>query len=390
MMSHVGEWFRFVDRGPHIYAATYDNPETSKAFAEFKEDDSEHLRLLFCIDMLNEGIHVENIDGVILLRPTVSPIIYLQQIGRSLSAGRKDKNPIIFDIVNNFDSLYTIDSLQKEVEEAFFSFSTTYEYREHFKEQFRIFDEIRDCRELFTQLSRNLSASWEFYYIAAMEYYQKNGHLRVPKSHVTDSGLTLGMWIQTQRRVKAGKIPGNLSKEQKLRLDAIGMEWENGSDRKWNRAYMALRQYKEEYGNVDVNIRYVTPDGFALGKWVSNIRSKFTRGEYEIQISSGERCAKNADNSKKLLTIEQIEQLDALGMIWNKHQTRWEQNFLEAEKYWKEHGHLDVPSRYVTQQGITLGIWIDNQRNIALGKKVGAAPLSEKQKIRLSQIGMRW
>lgn len=48
--------------------------------------------------MLNEGIHVDDVDGVILLRPTVSPIIYKQQIGRALAAG-KEKNAVIFDIV---------------------------------------------------------------------------------------------------------------------------------------------------------------------------------------------------------------------------------------------------------------------------------------------------
>lgn len=62
--------------------------------------------------MLNEGIHVDDVDGVILLRPTVSPIIYLQQIGRALSAG-SEKTPVIFDLVNNFDSLYCIDCLKK-------------------------------------------------------------------------------------------------------------------------------------------------------------------------------------------------------------------------------------------------------------------------------------
>ena len=62
--------------------------------------------------MLNEGVHVDDVDGVILLRPTVSPIIYLQQIGRALSAGSR-KTPVIFDLVNNFDSLYCIDSLKK-------------------------------------------------------------------------------------------------------------------------------------------------------------------------------------------------------------------------------------------------------------------------------------
>jgi len=103
MISHTKEWFRYVDDAPHVYSVYYDNPETSQAFRGFKEDRSEHLKLLFCIDMLNEGVHVDGVAGVILLRPTVSPILYLQQIGRGLSAGRgEEEQPIIFDIVNNY------------------------------------------------------------------------------------------------------------------------------------------------------------------------------------------------------------------------------------------------------------------------------------------------
>lgn len=68
--------------------------------------------------MLNEGIHVDDVDGVILLRPTVSPIIYLQQIGRALSAGNKNQ-PVIFDMVNNFDSLYCIDCLKTRCRKPF-------------------------------------------------------------------------------------------------------------------------------------------------------------------------------------------------------------------------------------------------------------------------------
>ena len=107
MIERVPGWFGGIDNNPHVYSAYSDDSATSKAFAEFKADKSEHLKLLFCIDMLNEGVHVEKIDGVILFRPTVSPIIYKQQIGRALSAS-KDKEPIIFDIVNNIDNLYSI------------------------------------------------------------------------------------------------------------------------------------------------------------------------------------------------------------------------------------------------------------------------------------------
>ena len=37
--------------------------EASKEFAAFKADEGNHLKLLFCIDMLNEGVHVEGISG---------------------------------------------------------------------------------------------------------------------------------------------------------------------------------------------------------------------------------------------------------------------------------------------------------------------------------------
>lgn len=48
-----------MDSNPHIYSAYSDNPETSRAFAAFKADNSGHLKLLYCIDMLNEGIQVD-------------------------------------------------------------------------------------------------------------------------------------------------------------------------------------------------------------------------------------------------------------------------------------------------------------------------------------------
>ena len=117
-ISHVSEWFSKVDKAPRIYSVYSGNPGTSKEFTEFVDDcDESHLRLLFCIDALNEGIHVDDVSGVILFRPTVSPIIYKQQIGRALSASKK-KIPVIFDIVNNIDNLYSIDSVKEEMQAA--------------------------------------------------------------------------------------------------------------------------------------------------------------------------------------------------------------------------------------------------------------------------------
>lgn len=100
MIGHSDEWFGSINKDIHIYEVYSDDHTASFDFAEFKTDNSKHLRILFCIDMLNEDAHVDDIDEIILFRPTVSPIIYKQQIGRVLAAGKK---PVIFDIVNNFE-----------------------------------------------------------------------------------------------------------------------------------------------------------------------------------------------------------------------------------------------------------------------------------------------
>ena len=70
MIDKVPAWFGRVDPEPRVYRAYSADPSTSKAFADFKADGSDHLKLLFCIDMLNEGVHVDDVDGVILLRRT--------------------------------------------------------------------------------------------------------------------------------------------------------------------------------------------------------------------------------------------------------------------------------------------------------------------------------
>ena len=117
MISHVPEWFAKVNAEVAVYEAYSDDPGTDKAFADFRADEGDRLKLLFCIDMLNEGVHVEGISGVILFRPTISPIIYKQQIGRALTAG-ENSTPLILDVVNNFEGLCSIAGLQGEMQEA--------------------------------------------------------------------------------------------------------------------------------------------------------------------------------------------------------------------------------------------------------------------------------
>lgn len=371
MMEKALQWFSKMDAEPHLYSVTYDDPDAKKTYERFQKDNSGHLRLLFSIDMLNEGVHLEGLDGVILLRPTVSPILYLQQIGRALAAGRKEE-PVIFDIVDNFDGLRSIDGVLEDVEAYFSRTPGIAQEREKILEAFCIIDEARDCREIFRKISQGLSASWDSHYLEARDYYRKNGHLRVPKSFVSPSGLSLGAWLMAQRRAFMGRSSGSLDEAQVERLNAIGMEWETGFERGFQRGVCALQEYVREHGDADVAVSYASKDGFPLGKWVSNLRQR----------------KKGA--SGKPLTEVQIEKLAAIGMIWDRAQYQWERNFKRANDYFLEHGNLNVPRSFVAEDGTALGVWVENQRGAYTGKKKGAAPLTKGQAERLEGIGMDW
>ena len=102
-MQEASKWFEKVGE-TRLYEVSYRKSEelNEDTIKRFREEEGK-INLLFSVDKLNEGIHVDGIDGVIMLRKTVSPIIYMQQLGRALSAGNEG-TPIVFDLVNNIDS----------------------------------------------------------------------------------------------------------------------------------------------------------------------------------------------------------------------------------------------------------------------------------------------
>lgn len=59
-----------------------------------------HIDLIFCVNMINIGYHVNDLSGILMYRGTQSNIIYIQQLGRALSSG-SDKPCLVFDVVDN-------------------------------------------------------------------------------------------------------------------------------------------------------------------------------------------------------------------------------------------------------------------------------------------------
>ena len=161
---------------------------------------------------------MDDVDGVILLRPTVSPIIYKQQIGRALSANKKKKT-IVFDIVLNIENLYSIGAIEKEMEVAMAYCYAAGQESLIVNEHFKVVDEVRDSIELFKKLNKSLSASWELMYEEAKAYLDTYGDLDVPQKYKTPEGFSLGSWLNTQRLVYNGKTKGVLTEEQVQKLD---------------------------------------------------------------------------------------------------------------------------------------------------------------------------
>ena len=185
---------------------------------------------------------------------------------------------------------------------------------------------------------------WEQNYAAATQYYLEHGDLEVPIKYETPSGFGLGVWLGAQRAAhKAGELP----QEQLERLDALGMDWTNRNDRKWQAAYDAAARYYQAHGDLNVPSEYIAPDGVLLGKWVS-------RQRYAWQ---------NPDRSSARLTPERKALLDQLGMVWQKPDS-WQHRYELAAAYKAAHGSLELPAQYRTEEGIWLGSWLSRQKQL--------------------------
>ena len=357
MVSNAARWFTAIDKNPEIYTAYSNNPETSRAFNDFKNSQSEHLKLLFCIDMLNEGVHIDGVSGIIMFRPTVSPIIYKQQIGRALAAG-SDKNPVILDIVDNISGLYSIGAIEEEIKEAVDYYNFRGENSYIVNDTFKIIDEVKDCKKLFDKLEETLLASWDFMYKEAEKYYRENGDLLPPQTYVTDEGYKLGQWIVVQRVNRTKKDPA-LTPARIAKLDKIGMQWQGLKDRLWEEGYKQAENYYLKNGNLNVK----RAQNSALSSWIINQRKKYRANE---------------------LSKERFERLNQIGMLWEVEDT-WNIKFQAAEKFYLKNGHLDIPADYVTNDGISLGSWYRSVKN-----HYRQGMLSEERQKQLETIGMKW
>lgn len=360
--SMVKEWFKKagITKRIETYRVTYNEKQSDKNLEKFKKPAKGNvIKLLFSINMLNEGLHVDDVHGVILLRPTESPNIFYQQIGRCLKVGL-NQIPVIFDFVNNFRNIRTHDFLReldyyKKQEGGLRSESGL---SDNILPDFHIIDEVREITEVFGHIEFQLD-NWDDMFEDLSAYKSQYGNCNVPGQWKQNAKLS--SWVFTQRQRKA-----TLSTEKIDKLNALGFVWDV-NDFLWDRRFQELKKYKERFNHTMILTEY--KDEFKLlYAWISNQRMFY---------------------SKKRMAKERIVMLEEMGFDFKpslKVDEVWENYFQRLIKYKAQFGHCNVPKSYKADK--QLADWCDRLRNIYCGTMAGNLTAERIQS--LEQLGFVW
>ena len=225
-------WFKTAGfKDIHAYEVYSDYENKDAEYKAFCDDTSHSLKLIFCVDMLNEGLHLENISGVLLLRPTGSMLVYLQQIGRAIEANNTN-TPVIIDAVNNFASIGQGMKLLKEIKNAI---AKEKESDPNFDDSgfedidtFFVLEQVLEVKEIFAQIEERLEGSWDLYLKALRQFKEREGDCNVPGDHVEivdGRSVKLGRWIMTIRNAKNNIGSCSLTEEKERQLDEMEFIW---------------------------------------------------------------------------------------------------------------------------------------------------------------------
>jgi superfamily II DNA or RNA helicase len=89
-----------------LYGA--DSPETRERFINRLESDQDELEFIFTVDIFNEGVDIPSINTVLMLRPTNSPIVFIQQLGRGLRKYANKTFLTVLDFIGNHNKTFLI------------------------------------------------------------------------------------------------------------------------------------------------------------------------------------------------------------------------------------------------------------------------------------------
>lgn len=429
--TELEQLLRTVDPAVRFYAADHACFADSAAVETFLSDTAPGPKVLLCVNAPGVQQPLEGLAGVILVRQSSLMSTFKQMLCRALVAAGSRSVPV-FDLVAQFEGLGNGRTLQRDCTEAMTrAGSKTPGFRQE--------RPMQQTYRLYGKLRREMEARWEVLCQAAADAAAKEGTLELPRSYTIHSGVPVGKWLELQRQVQAGQRPGRLTAEQAAKLEKLGIRWNHRLEAAWEKGFASAQKYRTEHGDLLVPVRYRDKNDFALGEWIVYNRQRYLggnltqnrierleaigmvwstsndlweqnyaaatqyyleHGDLEVPIKyetpsgfglgvwlGAQRVAHKAGE----LPQEQVERLDALGMDWtNRNDRKWMSLYDVAAAYYHEHGNLNVPSEYVTPDGVLLGKWVARQRYAYLNPDRSSARVTPERKALLDKLGMVW
>lgn len=429
--TELEQLLRTVDSAVRFYAADHACFADSAAVETFLSDTAPGPKVLLCVNAPGVQQPLEGLAGVILVRQSSLMSTFKQMLCRALVAAGSRSVPV-FDLVAQFEGLGNGRTLQRDCTEAMTKAGSK-------TPGFRQERPMQQTYRLYGKLRREMEARWEVLCQAAADAAAKEGTLELPRSYTIHSGVPVGKWLELQRQVQAGQRPGRLTAEQAAKLEKLGIRWNHRLEAAWEKGFASAQKYRTEHGDLLVPVRYRDKNDFALGEWIVYNRQRYLGGnltqnrierleaigmvwstsndlweqnyaaatqyylehgdlevpiKYETPSGFGLGIwlgAQRAAHKAGELPQEQVERLDALGMDWtNRNDRKWMSLYDVAAAYYHEHGNLNVPSEYVTPDGVLLGKWVARQRYAYLNPDRSSARVTPERKALLDKLGMVW
>ena len=429
--TELEQLLRTVDPAVRFYAADHACFADSAAVETFLSDTAPGPKVLLCVNAPGVQQPLEGLAGVILVRQSSLMSTFKQMLCRALVAAGSRSVPV-FDLVAQFEGLGNGRTLQRDCTESMTrAGSKTPGFRQE--------RPMQQTYRLYGKLRREMEARWEVLCQAAADAAAKEGTLELPRNYTIHSGVPVGKWLELQRQVQAGQRPGRLTAEQAAKLEKLGIRWNHRLEAAWEKGFASAQKYRTDHGDLLVPVRYRDKNDFALGEWIVYNRQRYLGGnltqnrierleaigmvwstsndlweqnyaaatqyylehgdlevpiKYETPSGFGLGVwlgAQRAAHKAGELPQEQVERLDALGMDWtNRNDRKWMSLYDVAAAYYHEHGNLNVPSEYVTPDGVLLGKWVARQRYAYLNPDRSSARVTPERKALLDKLGMVW
>lgn len=325
MRDIVIDWFKTAGtKDIHSYAVFSDYPDKEKDYKEFCADISNSAKILFSINMLNEGLHIKDISGVLMLRTTQSHLIYLQQLGRLVDADNIDKYLLVFDFVNNFSRVNDGIGMLREIKAAV---AKEKESDPDFDDDgfedidtFFVLEQVVEIQEMFREIEGRLQDDWDAMFREYCKFYEENGHGDVPK---TEEYKKLSNWC-AQNRIN--RIQNNISEERIFLLNDKKFIWNINKHRLMEKANKVIDFFK-------VNNRFPVcgenwTDGTDIGNFLTRIRDD--RRKY---VKTG-KCL---DYKKEIFKL-----FDSCNIDWEPSNRAFDNFYYFLSEYNKEYGDVNI------------------------------------------------